>query len=98
MTQAEMERRKSTHRQSDNMRLRLAEMIEHSEDVIGGASLRIGGDVLWHVGRRETPCVEGDGTIAFSEMAHLRLLAEQIAGQFIKQGERTARARFLQRQ
>src|SRR6202163_3046476 len=96
MTQTERERRKSTHRQSNNMRLPLAEMIEHSEDVIGGASLRIGGDVLRHVGRRETTCVEGDGTIAFSEMAHLLLVAAQIAGEFMNQDQGTARSGFLE--
>src|SRR5258708_28278820 len=98
MTQTEMERRKSTHRQSNNMRLRVAEMIEHSEDVIGGAGLRIGGDVLRHVGRRETPCVEGDGTIAFSKMSHLRLVAAPIASEFMNQDQGAGRSGFLERQ
>src|SRR6202795_2266056 len=96
MTQTEMERRKSTYRQSNNMRLRLAEMIEHSEDDIGGAGLRIGGDVLRHIGRRETTCVEGDCTIAFSEMAHLLLIAAQIAGEFMDQDQGTARSGEIQ--
>src|ERR1700682_6229825 len=62
----------------------------------GGGSLRIGGDVLRHVGRRETTRVEGDGTIAFPEMAHLLLVAAQIAGEFMNQDQGTARSGFLE--
>ena len=50
MPQAEMQRREAAHRQSDDMRLPLADVIEHGEDIVGGAGLRIGGDMLRHVG------------------------------------------------
>ena len=67
------------------MRLSLADMIEHGEDVIGGAGLRIGRNMLGHVRRRETARIEGDRAIALAEMAHLRLPAAPIAGEFMNE-------------
>src|SRR5260370_9079569 len=96
MSQTEMERRESTHRQSNNMRLWLADMIERSEDACGRAGLRIGGDVLRHIGWGKAPCIEGDGTITFPEMAHLLLVAAQIASEFMNQDQGTARSGFLE--
>jgi len=91
-----MQRREAAHRQSDDMRLPLADVIEHGEDIVGGAGLRIGGDMLRHVGRWEAARVERDGAIALAKMAHLRLVAAQIAGKFVNQDHGTARSCFLE--
>src|ERR1700730_2594382 len=39
MTQTEMQRRKPAHRKPYDMRLPLADVIEHGEDIVGGAGL-----------------------------------------------------------
>src|SRR5579872_629656 len=96
MTQAEMQRCESAHRQSDNMCLSRADVIEHGQNIIGGTGLRVGGDVLRYVRRRETPSIKGDGAITLSEMAHLQLVAAQVAGEFMHEDYGMPGARFLE--
>ena len=44
-----MQRGEAAHRQAHDMRLLFADRIEHGEDVIGGAGLRIGRHMLGHI-------------------------------------------------
>src|SRR6516162_6834598 len=77
------------------MGLSPANMIEHGKNVISGTGLRVGGDMLRYVRRREASRVEGNGAITLSEMAHLQLVAAQIASEFMRQDYRLPRSRFL---
>src|SRR5215467_15623006 len=78
------------------MRLLPTDMIEHGKNVIGGTGLRVGGDMLRHVRRREASRIEGNGAITLSEMAHLQLIAAHIAGEFMHQDHGTPGSRFLE--
>src|SRR5438045_9798322 len=96
MPQAEMQRREAAHREADDMGLPLTDVIEHGENVVGSACLRIGSDVFRHVGGWEATRVEGNGAIALSEMAHLRLEAAQVAGKFMNEDHGTAGSRLFE--
>ena len=78
------------------MRFLLADMIEHREDIVRGARLRIRGDVLRYVGRRKATRVEGNGVIMLSEMPYLPLEAAEITGEFVSLNQRMARSGFLE--
>src|SRR5579871_6100593 len=96
MADAEMQRRKAAHREPDDMRFPLANMVEHGEDIVGRACLRIGGDAFRHVRRRKAPRVIRNGAIALAEMPHLRLVATQVAREFVHEDHRMARSGFLE--
>src|SRR6478672_8252789 len=91
-----MQRREAAHRKSDDMRLPFAGVIELVENIVVSAGLRIGEDMLRHVGRWEAARIEGYGTVTHAEVAHLQLVAAQIAGKFMNQDHRTARSCFLE--
>src|SRR6516162_7054500 len=91
-----MQRSKAAHREPHDMRFGLGDMIEQCEDIVGGARLRVGGDVLWYVRRRKAARVEGNRAITLSEIPNLRLKAAQIAGEFMNQDQRMARSGFLE--
>src|SRR5581483_1648134 len=96
MPQTEMQRREAAHRQAHDMRLSLADMIEQAEDIVGGAGLRIGRDVLGHVGRRETPRVEGNRAVTLAEMSQLRLKTPDVAGELVHEDHGPAAAGLLE--
>src|SRR5579872_6642835 len=96
MANAEMQGGEPAHREPDNMRLRRADMIEHRENVVGRACLRIGGNLLRHIRRRKAARVEGKRTIALAEMPQLRLVAAQVAREFMNEDHGTARSGFLE--
>src|ERR1700744_5786871 len=98
MTNAEMQRRKSAHRKSDDVRFRLTDVIEHRENVVGCARLRIGRDALRHVRWRKATGVIGDGAVALSEVPHLRLIAAQVAGELVDEDHGMTRSRLLEMQ
>src|SRR5690348_10559146 len=91
-----MQRREAAHRQPHDMRLLLADMIQHAEDIVGGAGLRIGRDLLRHIGRREAARIEGNCAIALAEMSELRLEAPDVAGELVDEDHRTAAAGLLE--
>ena len=96
MPQAEMQGGKAAHRQTDDMRLLLADRIEHGEDIVGGARLRIGRDLLGHVRRRKAARVEGNRAIALAEMPQLRLETPDVAGELVDEDHGTAAAGLLE--
>src|SRR5262249_4580261 len=96
MSQAEMQRGKAAHRQSDDVRLLFTEAVEHGEDIVGGASLGIRRDVLGYIGRREAARIESDRAIALAEVPQLRFEASDVAGELMHEDHRTAIAGLLE--
>src|SRR5581483_6190836 len=96
MTDAEMQRGETAHREPDNMRLRRSDMFEYCKNVVGRARLRIGGNVGRHIRRRKAAGVEGDGTVALAEMPHLRLVTAKITRKFMNEDHRMPRSGFLE--
>src|SRR5262245_56789307 len=90
-----MERGEAAHRESNDMRAADAEMIEDRTDIVDRAVLRIGGSILWDVGRRKSPRVVYNTAIAPAEMPDLRFPAAMIAGELMHEDQRRSRARFL---
>ena len=91
-----MQRREAAHGEADDVGDGDVEMVEHGRDVIGGAVLAVGGDVGGHVGGRVAAGVVGDGAVALTEMAQLRLPASVIAGELVDEDDRHAAAGFLE--
>jgi hypothetical protein len=59
------------------------EVVEESQDIVGGAVLGVGGRRCGDVGRRIAAGVEGDGAVALAEMPHLGFPAAAVAGEFM---------------
>ena len=95
MAEAEMQRRKSAHRQADDMRLVDLQMVQHRPDVIRRARLRIFPNVLRHIGWRITARIVRDRSMPLTEMPHLRLPAAIVAGVFMHEDHRPTGARFF---
>src|SRR5258708_4334449 len=95
MAKAEMQRRVTTHREAADMRLLDTKMIEHHENVVGGAVLTIGRRILRHVRRRIAARGIGNGAVAPAKMLKLLFPAAMIAGEFMDEDDRRAAAGFL---
>ena len=95
MAKAEMERRETSHRKAADMRLPDGKMIEHRQNVVGGAVLAIGRrilrDVRWRIAARGI----GDGPVTLAKVAKLVFPAAMIAGEFMHEDDRRAAAGFL---
>ena len=89
---AKMQSRKAAHRQSDDMRLVDFERVEHRTDVVTRPLLRVTLSVIGHVGWRIAPRVVRDAAVALAEIAHLRLIGAQVAGEFVHQDDRNSAA------
>src|SRR6516225_8450850 len=96
MPQAEIQGRKTAHRETNDVRAPLTNVIENGQNVIGGTDLRIGRDLLWHLRGREAARIECNAPVAFTEMAHLRLEATAVAGKFMDEDEGMAGSGFLE--
>src|SRR6185437_14374432 len=95
VAQSEMQRCKAAHRQTDDVCLVEAEMIEYGGNIVGGALDRVVGYVLRHVGWRIAARVERDAAVIASEVAQLGLPAAQIAAKLVHEDQRLAVADFL---
>src|SRR5215203_4189892 len=70
-------------------------MVENRADIVGRACLRVGAHVLWLIGRQIAPSIEGDATVAPSEVTHLWLPATMVAREFVHEDHGAAGAGFL---
>src|SRR6202047_540241 len=95
MAKAEMQRRKTTHREATDMRLLDTKMIEHHENVVRRAVLAVGRRILRHVRRRIAARGIGDGPVTPAKMLKLLFPAAMIAGEFMDEDDRRAAAGFL---
>src|SRR5579862_524086 len=93
--ETEMQHGKAAHRDADDVRLRNVESVEHGADVVARPLLRILIPVLRHVGGRIAARVERDAAVAPREIAQLRLVAADVAGEFVDEDDRVAGAGFL---
>lgn len=78
------------------MRLLDPELVEDREDVGHRYPLRIGLDVLRHVGRRIAAGGEGDAAVAPREEIHLRLPRQMVAAEFVDEHDRRPFAILLE--
>jgi hypothetical protein len=96
VAEAEMQRGEAAHRQADHMRLCDAQMIEHRQDVVRRAVLRIGIDRSRHVRGRVAARGKADRPMALPEMPHLGFPVAMIGGVFVDEDDRHAAAGFLE--
>ena len=71
------------------------EMVEHGEDVGGGAGLAVGGGIGRHVRRRIAARAIADGAIGTTEIAHLVVPTAVIAGELMHEDQWRAAAGLL---
>ena len=95
IAQAEMQAGERAHGKPDDMGGGDVEAAQHAGDVVGRDVLGIGGDVAGHVRWRKAARVIGDAAISSGEIADLRLPASVVAGIFVHEQNRIARAGFL---
>ncbi len=88
MAESEMQCGEAPHRQAGDMSTVYTEMIEHRENVIGGAILGIGGNRLRHIGGGIAAGVEGNDAVTPAEMPDLRLPAAIVAREFMDEDDR----------
>src|SRR5581483_6986675 len=91
----EVQRRKSAHRDADDMRLVDPEPVEHGADIVAGARLGVLRDVLGNVGGRVAARVVGDASVASAEVADLRLVTAMVAGKLVDEDDRHPLAGLL---
>src|SRR4029077_8924195 len=87
--------RVAAHREAADVGLGNLQVIEDSQDVVGGAILRVGGGRVGHVGGRIAPRVVGDGAVASGEEAHLQVPALVVARDLVNEDQGGALARLL---
>src|SRR5438132_11350567 len=90
IAQAEMQRGKTAHRETDGMRLGDPERVQHGANVVAGAVLRIALGILRNVGWRVAPGVIGDTAIASRKIADLRLEAAAVISKLVDENDRGA--------
>ena len=87
-----MQRGKAAHRQADEVRGLDRQGVEHGADVVAGAVLRIALHVVGHVGGRIAARVVGNAAVTPAEMPHLQFPRTMVAGEFMHEDDRDARA------
>ena len=85
-----MQGRKSTHRETDDVRFVDLQGVQHGLDVVARALLRVFLYIVRYVGRREPARVVGDAAIAAPEITHLGFPRAAIAGELVNKDERDA--------
>src|SRR5580704_346312 len=88
----EMQRRKTAHRQTDDVSLVDLEVIEDVDGVIDRAPLRVHRDGVRNVGRRIAARIVCDAAIATAKIAHLHFPRAVVAGKLMDEEDRAAGA------
>jgi hypothetical protein len=95
MVERDLQRGISAHRQADEVRLVDRKMIEHGDRIAHHVLVAVGGRIGWHVGRHIAARRIGDAAVALAELAHLRLPAAIVGGEFVHEQDRHALPGFL---
>ncbi len=90
ITQAEMQRRESAHRQSDDVRRSVRDGAHHVGEIVGGAVLAVGADIGRNGRRRIAARAIDRAAKVAGEIADLRIPAPRIAGEFVNEDQRRA--------
>lgn len=93
--EAEMQSREPAHRNANDMRLHDFEPVEQAANVLARPLLRVSFLTLGNVRRWVTASVVGDAAVAPREKAQLRLVAVEVAGEFMDEHDRRASTGFL---
>jgi hypothetical protein len=94
--QADLQRRIGAHRQTDKMRFRDLQMIQHRERVAVKMLVGVGVGRRRHVGGRVAACGIGDTAVAAREIAHLRLPIGVVGREFMQEEDRRSATRLFE--
>ena len=92
---AEMQRGEAAHGKSHDVGAPDLQCVQHREDVVSRALLRVALHALGHVRGRVAARVVGDAAVAARKVGELRIPAAQVPGELVHEHDRRASARLL---
>jgi len=90
-----MQNREGAHRHADEMRLCDFEPVQNASKILARPLLRVALKTLGNIRRRVAARIVRDAAVASRQIAHLRFVAAEVAGEFVGKHNRRAGAGFL---